>query len=169
MHKGELKVNCFVLLSLSSTLVSWKPYRSKAPTGQYTLKNPQGVVYCDRTREVWWNIASVQCKKSWNSSRLAGKTPKKLLWVTDRLWTASTNDRGGYNSQRLYQKGSEPIVLKFESIDSPYEAENMPLFKFWLTYGACDSSPHDTSQLDHAYCCTNTLGNTWDKALVGMV
>ena len=59
----------------------------------YTLKNPQGVIYCDRTREVWWNIASVHCKKAWNSSHLAEKTLNKLLRVTGRLWTASTDNR----------------------------------------------------------------------------
>ena len=35
--------------------VSWKPYRSKVPTvaGKYTLKYLQGVVYLDRTSEIW--------------------------------------------------------------------------------------------------------------------
>ena len=41
------------------TIVSWKPCRSKAPKGEYTctLKISQGVVYLDRTEEVYSEIS----------------------------------------------------------------------------------------------------------------
>ena len=62
-----------------------KPYKSKAPKGQSTIKNPRfpGVYSCCSGAIAWFR----------NSLRLAKKTQKKLLSVPGRLRATSTSDR----------------------------------------------------------------------------